>query len=270
MELDSRKKFLLIGGIIFIILLALIIFFGLSQKNTPPNSSSSSGGMLSNSNGNNAPTSYPSNTGGKFPDQAPTARVTSGNGKILVIDNPKNTNSYKESYNNFTKTGTDLSQNRQWSQFADNKNLLIALDQIENGLELSINKNLKPILDQYDYDLTKCSSSEKNDFGIQLTIKYIPGYPEEEISAARRFLREWEPSMLKDLHTVIFPNLNFSDELLNQSLNFGDGKYRFAEVSLPDGKKGSINYGIVGNYIVFTSSKDCLDKTSNDLITPEQ
>jgi hypothetical protein len=91
---------------------------------------------------------------------------------------------------------------------------------------------------------------------------------------AKELMRQWEPDILKDLRNILFPGKKFTAEQINQSVVFKDGKFRYADINLPEGEKGSINY-IVNIYppdhpsstnsVSIATSRECLQKSLDSL-----
>jgi len=73
-------------------------------------------------------------------------------------------------------------------------------------------------------------------------------------------MKVWEDTILPNLNTVLFPDIDFNEDSLNQKIEFRDGKYRYAEINLPGGEKGSINYDAIEYGIIVSVSPSCLDK----------
>ena len=77
------------------------------------------------------------------------------------------------------------------------------------------------------------------------------------------WMKNWEKNMLQDLHPVLFPGADFNQGDLNQNLQFRDGKFRYAEIKLPDGGASSINYYVSLNGVIITTSVSCMEKLIN-------
>lgn len=144
--------------------------------------------------------------------------------------------------------------------FKDARGNVIPLSDFEKATDISIVSQLRAYLDNQDYRMFYCPSVGNTKdyavyFGYNVSKAYVNLYPD-----TLQWMKSWEGTMLKDLHSVLFPNVNFSDAELNQSLQFKDGKYRYTEIRLPGGKMGSINYRISLNGVIITASSACLDK----------
>lgn len=130
----------------------------------------------------------------------------------------------------------------------------------EKATGIAVNKDLRGYLDNTDYKTFYCpGSSGGKDFGIYLGYNvakaYVNLYPDTVA-----WMKSWEKTMLPDLHAVLFPEVNLGESELNQPLQFKDGKFRYAEVRLPGGKTGSINYRVSDNGVIISASPSCLEK----------
>jgi hypothetical protein len=152
-------------------------------------------------------------------------------------------------------------------EFKDKSNQTISLGDFANATGIKINVGIKDLLRENDYFVFRCLESTNNiRYGIVFHVKLLDSnknLPSDEA----KWMKEWEKTIFKDTYKIIFPDINFNGAELNQELNFKDGKYRFADVLLPSGSKGSINYSIVGDYVIIAGSKECLDKVS-DYVEP--
>lgn len=151
------------------------------------------------------------------------------------------------------------------TQIRDKNNQPVSLDTFSQSTGITIYPKIKNLLKSDDFYPVNCG---KGTSGLIVNAKLFNSYPnlyQDELA----WMKEWEKDMLKDLHPVIFPDVSFSEEDLGQKVEFKDGKYRYAEVALPDGTKGSINYNIVFDSIIITNSLNCLDKISNDYLSLE-
>jgi hypothetical protein len=137
------------------------------------------------------------------------------------------------------------------------------LDVLSSSLKFHIPPSINQYLYQKSYLLFYCpDDSGKKDYGIGLNVRFPGSNPD---TAIRAFMKDWENTMLIDLHNLLFPNITFSQDYLEKPLSFRDGSTRFAEVILPDGSKSSINYKISYQSIFISSALDCLIKGSDEL-----
>jgi hypothetical protein len=137
----------------------------------------------------------------------------------------------------------------------------LPLDNFETAVGMQVNPQLKQFLDSSNYEVFYCPGNDNGkNFGIFLGYDigkaYGNLYPD-----TLTWMKDWEKSILKDLHSVLFPNINFSESDLSQKLDFRNGKFRFSSVQLPDGQSSSINYAVIGDGILASSSPACLEKT---------
>ena len=110
------------------------------------------------------------------------------------------------------------------------------------------------------YQIFYCPGPDgKKEYGAYLDynqVKIYRGFTYDVLD----MMKSWETTIFPNFHTVLFPNIDFSQDDLNQKIEFRDGKYRYAEVNLPGGKKGSINYEDVEFGVIIAASPSCLDK----------
>lgn len=129
----------------------------------------------------------------------------------------KKTNDNKE-FAEFTYTGTD-GQPVELNDFSKAINITILSDLLKN-------------IDQKKFSTIYCLNNSQKEYGLILNVKHpVPG---ESIDFAnvKSSMKEWEKTMLRNLQSLIFPNIDFADAGLNQTLKFSDGKYRFSVVIL--------------------------------------
>jgi hypothetical protein len=154
----------------------------------------------------------------------------------------------------------------------DGKGNLVDLKTFSNSIDAKLNSKLIDMIGTSYYGFFYCPNKkgEKN-FGVTFELgNSDPQKLESVNSQAKDILRQWEPYMLKDLHNILFPGKNFSEEQISQPIVFKEGKFRYAEVSLPGEEKSSINYVVdiyppdhpsSTNLVYITTSKDCLQKS---------
>jgi len=128
----------------------------------------------------------------------------------------------------------------------------------ENVLGIKIDPRIHDYLDN-GYQTFYCPEPDgKKEFGIFLEYnleKIYRGFSYDILD----MLKGWEGTIFPDFHTVLYPNTNFSESELNQKIEFRNGKYRYAQVNLPGGKKGSIQYEAIEFGIIVSTSPSCLD-----------
>jgi hypothetical protein len=165
------------------------------------------------------------------------------------------------------KAFTDFASKEQagpleWLKFSDSKKQPISLDEFANAVGIKIKPQLKILLDSGSYELFICNDGDMTNHGIVMNIRLIPDYQGNLYRDEVRFMRAWESSLFRDTSKIIFPNANFTQDQLKQPITFKDGDYRYANVVLPDNTAGTVNYNLVDDYVIISSSKDCLKKAS--------
>lgn len=154
----------------------------------------------------------------------------------------------------------------KWSRLGTDSSKIIPLDDFSRASGLKINLDVKNILNERSYEVFNCpNNSGGKDFGIALYLKELGSFSDSSPDL-KKWLGGWEKTIFPDTHTILFPNVDFLEEQLNQEIKFKDGIYRYTEITLPDGKKGSLNYAMIGgNAIVISSSVKCLDAAAADI-----
>ncbi len=147
----------------------------------------------------------------------------------------------------------------------DKNNKVIPLDNFTQSVGATIYPKIRSLLKDDDYYLVNCG---KNNFGLIVNVRLFDNYS-NLYQDEKTWMKEWGKEMLKDTHSVIFPGIVFNKENLDQKIEFKEGKYRYADILLPDGSKGSLNYNIVFDSIIITGSLECMDKVSADYLTLE-
>jgi len=149
--------------------------------------------------------------------------------------------------------------------FADKNSKPIPLDNFLKANGSKISTKIEGFLDKSNYQTFYCPNDKGGkDFGIALYVNPGGFYP-NRYNDIMMNLKEWERTILPDFYSIIFPDTNFSEGDLQQRLLFKDGKYRYVELTLPDGQKSSINYENFGDVVVIAASAGCLDKVSSIL-----
>jgi len=145
--------------------------------------------------------------------------------------------------------------------FTDKDNNIIALDKFSTSIGLSIKPELRELLDEKRYSLFSCFIDGKKGYGIALntnsSLENIDNY-----SSILEAMKKWEPTMLPDIKSVIFPRVNDINFVsLNPGVTFKDGAFRYAIINMPDGSKKSINYFVTDDSIIIADSKECVYAT---------
>lgn len=242
--MDKKKMIITIGVVVFVLVIALFLIsrFLVSQKSSIVVPSQEEKAV-----------------------SLPLAEM-----KSQIVDNPKNLNDINSAFSQSISQPV-LEETKkhdfQLIEFKGKDNQVISLDDFTKATGLKINPDIKNLLKSDDYFLFYCFlPTNQKSFGIVFRLKLFESY-RNLYSDEARWMKEWEKTILRDTYKIIFPDINFSEVELSQEVKFKDGKYRFAEIVLPNGSRSSINYSIIGDYTVITSSKECLDKI-NDYLEP--
>lgn len=143
--------------------------------------------------------------------------------------------------------------------FENQKGSPIPLSDFENALDVEIYPELQKYLND-GYQIFYCpGAGDEKELGIYLEYnmeKIYRGFTYDVLDMTK----DWEKSIFPDLHTVLFPGVDFGKDSSNQKIDFRDGKYRYAEVNLPNGEKRSINYDAIEAGIIIAASPSCLNK----------
>lgn len=250
---DSIKKIIIISGITLILVAALLIGLNWYRK-----AGQTENGQNTSQNQNIPVPALPAGVG----------RV-----ELVNINDPRETKAAIENYAEKVIQGEDVSgvENdtvAKETYIVDKNGQTILLKKFSELAGFKINTELEQIIDEKKYSLFFCSGkNNKKDFGLILNIGRF-SKDDEKINSQnlenriQDGLRKWEKTILKDLHPIIFPQINFNESQLNQNLVFKNGKYRYADVILPDGSLSSINYGNFGSPIIITTSLDCMDQAT--------
>lgn len=178
----------------------------------------------------------------------------------------KNKEEIRAAFQRFAKESA-IQDKVQEAYFLNDKNQSPALDDFSSAMDLNVPNNLKELLDQERYQIFYCTNEETaKEFGFIVNIRrFSQNEAIDYMTLDRRIknnLADWEKTMLNDLHGVLFPKVDFNKDQLNQNVSFRNGKYRYAEVTLPDETRSSINYGNFGGPIVFSTSLECMDRAT--------
>jgi len=258
--MNTKKGLIIFFIFLIVVSLALAIYLYVSslkkttKTQTPALENSSNNETLPNKpNAFNIPTD-------KTPEGTSSSQNLRKNTEYFFSDSNKKEDINKTFGESLKKT--DYPNNINWISYATKDNKQISLNEFSASLEIKIDSRLNNFLDSYNYDRIVCKNSSGNlDYGLVINNKLFRDYPtlnQEEIN----ILRAWEPTMLKDLYKVLFPDTTFTDAELNQTLTFKNGTYRYTDITLPDNKKGSINYHTLVDSIVFTNSLECMNQAS--------
>lgn len=248
----SFKISLIVIAVIFVIALSLWLINLKKQKQMAPSTPPETPGQLP--------------VGKKIPDY------------LIRVDNIEDANQIKAAFQKYVNQNPD--------DFPSYKKEGISMDSPVSGktaqsVDLSfflssvganINPEIKNLAGSNYYGLFYCiDENGQKDFGLALDIgDSASNNLQKENSEAKGNMKKWEPYMLKDLHSILFPSKILAESDLNQLLTFKEGEFRYADVNISS-RSESINYDIKtdeGNFvnrIYITTSKECLKKSLDNL-----
>ncbi|NTU67242.1 MAG: hypothetical protein HGB08_04990 [Candidatus Moranbacteria bacterium] len=252
----NKKKIIIIAGIVVLLGCFEVLYFYLRKVKTDKNSSQSVEISMSSSYSS-------SQSQGSFSYQSSGTAGMS----IITLTNPENHNLVRDAFLGFIM---NPSSDLRWAEFRDSNNGSVSLDRFSSAMGIKIDEHLSGLLKSDSYNVFSCkTTSGIRNIGIEINIKLLSGYKGDLYQDEVQFLRNWEVTMLPDLKSVLFPNVDFSQKYLEQELIFKDGKYRYANVELPNNIESSINYDIAGDSILISNSLECLEKASNAVLTSD-
>ena len=186
--------------------------------------------------------------------------------KRIELQNVRDKEEIRTAFRQFVKDSATQGEIRE-AYFVNDTNQLATLDDFSSAIDLNLPNNLKELLDQERYQVFSCMNEEKTkEFGFAINIRrFSQDEAIDYMTLDRKIkngLADWEKAVLNDLHAMLFPQADFDKDQLNQKVSFKSGKYRYAEIILPDGTHSSINYGDFGGPIVFITSLECMDKAT--------
>jgi hypothetical protein len=259
----------IIVAIIAFCLILIIIFFVFFTKNNTTNEQSSDNSSVSNtsvstfgqtSSGTTQNTNFPSST------SVTKTEWIQPNTNFETINNPDDKTEIQNAFNKFLLTSPGKFK---WTNLVGANKKSISLDDFSQSVGLNVKLEIKNLLDTSRFDLFSCSvNSENKKLGIALNFKLLPDYKGNLYKDELNIMKDWEVTLFQDTRTVIFPDINFTPQQLDQKPAFKNGQYRYAEISLPDDKKGSLNYDVIDDYLVISNSMDCLSSASDEIIAP--
>ncbi|MCX6762770.1 MAG: hypothetical protein NT093_03225 [Candidatus Moranbacteria bacterium] len=227
----SPKKIFIVAGIVVIVAVSVVMFFLLSQKKET---------IL----------------------QEPAQNQESAIPAALPSGSQENVGLTQKIFENITQETISDETKKEGSKkidFENQKGSSIPLSDFENALDVKIHPKLQEYLNN-GYQVFYCPGTDgKKEFGIYLEYnmeKLYRGFTYDVLD----MMKNWESTIFPDLHTVLYPNSDFSDSELDQKLQFKNGKYRYAEMNLPGGKKGSIEYEAIESGVIVAASPSCLEK----------
>lgn len=219
----------------------------------------------------------------KNENQASTSLpVVPSQDNTIRVQDESNQNQIKESFEKYISQNVNdypsyekIGISKAYSM-SDKNGKLINLNSFLKSVGATINPKIKNLVGTNYYGFFYCPD-EKGGKNFGVTFELGNSDPQKlgsVNSEAKEAMRQWEPYMLKDLRTILFPEKNFSEEQINQTLVFKEGKFRYAEVVLPGGEKSSINYVVdiyppnhssSVNNVYISTSKDCLQRSTEAL-----
>jgi len=190
----------------------------------------------------------------------------------IEVKDPKNLQQIKESVGSITDislpalsgANNDNKDNKDFAEFSykGTNGQPVLLDDFLRASNIKIYPDFKKYLDQNNFTEIYCLENNQKSYGVIFNVGRFGLGENFSYAQVKSAMSKWESTMLQDLSSLLYPQIEFSGEQLNQTLKFRDGKYRFAEINLPDGSKSSINYKIFGDPIVITTSQNCLAKVN--------
>ncbi len=147
---------------------------------------------------------------------------------------------------------------------ADNQGNLINLDLFSSSVGVKINPKVREIIGKNYYGLFYCiNKNQQKEYGFVFdTGNNDLSQADKQHAEAVQDMKAWEPYLLKDIHNILFPNVNLDNKYLDQDLSFSDGKFRSAQFDFPTGKK-SIVYTVKDaptNRVYVSTSQECVQK----------
>ena len=244
------KKKIIISIIVFLLILSAVFVF-IHKSNNPGTSDNPQ------SQATNAPISSGSVN---LPTQTPPPPTVNS----ILVNNPADQATVKSAFNQFAQASTP---NFSWTDLNGNDKKNIPLDDFSQAVGLNVNSEVNPLLDKSKFDLFSCPSQiTPKGIGLVLNAKLLPNYQGDLYKNELKFMKTWESTLFQDTQKVLFPDIAFTPEQLNQKPTFQQGKYRYAEISLPDGAKSSLNYAVLDDFIVIANSPDCLSQAASQLL----
>ena len=232
----SPKKIFIVAGIVAIVAVSVIALYLLSQKKE----------TISQEPAQNQESAIPA--------ALPSGTESSGSQESVELTQKIFENITQETISDETKQ-----EGSKKIDFQNQKGSPIPLSDFEKALGAEIYPELQKYLNN-GYQVFYCPGTDgKKEFGIYLQYnmeKIYRGFTYDVLD----MMKNWEQTMFPDLHTVLYPNSDFSGSEIDQKLQFKDGKYRYAEMNLPGGEKGSVEYEAIESGVIVAASPSCLDK----------
>jgi hypothetical protein len=152
----------------------------------------------------------------------------------------------------------------KWTIITDKNDHQVPIDDLISGVGSSIPKDILDLVDKDYYEFASCvgENGEKS-LGLIFKVKVVEEYRPDLFQNMKNYEKDWEQTLFRDTQALLFPEFDTAGlERLNPAVEFIDGKYRYADISLPGGGKSIISHTIVGDMFLISNSIDCIDKMS--------
>lgn len=181
-----------------------------------------------------------------------------------VISNPSNPEEVKKAIEGFYSKNS--SNKIEWTNLVDSSGKEVSLENISKAVNLSLNQGMKSLLNANDTDFFSCNDSGIKSRGVILNIRLLPDYKGNSYQDAVMFMKEWEKTLFQDFSKILFYDKNISEDVLKQEPVFKDGQgNRYAEITLSNKEKISIDYELVDDFVIISSSLECLKKAKSQV-----
>jgi hypothetical protein len=209
---------------------------------------------------------------GNYPTQnLPAEQTNKISPGVILVEKPEDQSNIKKSYDNYInqvfRPDPFVSDDQISLHYppVDKKGNLVNINTFFNAIGAKINPKLGEIAGERFYGFQYCMDDHREkEYSLILdTSDLKESISKNNVIESKDAMHQWEPFILKDLHAILFPNIVFKDDLINQKLIFKDGEYRYTDVILPEGKS-SINYFVdeyPRNQIIISTSQNCLQKS---------
>jgi hypothetical protein len=236
--MSKKKIFILISIVVFLLVLALYFFLQKSPAQPAP--------TQQNTTGQSNP----------IPTVGTPVKMLPDEHSLTVTDTTDN--AIQKSFDDFSAAKPTAAL--EWSKVSDLKNRSVPLYKFLHAAGASLDPQLNSLLDDNNYDLFTCNDAGKLSYGINLNLRLLPNYQGNLYQDEVKFMKNWEKSLFHDTAKILFPGVAFTDAQLRQPTIFKDGVYRSAGITLPDQTPSAVNYALVDDYVILSSSNDCLKR----------
>lgn len=150
---------------------------------------------------------------------------------------------------------------------------VIPLEQLATYQSFSLPKEIQDIVDSADYSLFRCNMKNESSFGLQMTIApELPHYPKDPYPAMKEYLQKNNETYIDSLWSILYPqkqkqHVSLSEPYKQDYSSSSDSAIIFnnAVFKSLNNEEFPLYYGLVENYIIFTTSRHCLETVSNKL-----